>query len=371
MPKIRRTLTSIFQSLMLILTVVDATIASPSLIYVAEPIKSNKSDSIKTVISKFTSDGTELNKFVVDGTFATVSPDGKQVVFLEQKTDEPWKIVLADSDGKESKYLDVIKNQKKNILYPMPVRFAWSPDSKKIAIIFSIQTHVDVAVFILKTNELKGIYSGRSGSSEEAYFYKINWLPDNKHILIAGSDGTRIINDVTKEETIISKESVIAYLSGNGKEVLYVPQVNQIHLDAGVFKPPFEIFQFDTEKEKRELLMSSDSPPMTGALSQDGRYLVFQRLPIKEAAIFKFDLLQKKISRLDTKGYFLLPKKFSPFSSTMILCQGFKEDDNTTQSGILNLDNGEFKVLNKTSSKGFEGEGSLILFMGFDWYDWR
>jgi Tol biopolymer transport system component len=229
-----------------VLIVTNLAFAS-SLIYVAEPLKVKNIDSIKTVISKYNPDGTELNKIVVDGTFATMSPDGKHVIYLERTTNEPWKIVLLDSDRKKSKDLDIIKNRKKNILYPMPVRFTWSPNGEKIAIIFSIQTHIDVAVFNLKTNELKGIYSGRSGSSEEAYFYKINWLQDNKRILIAGSDGTRIINEVTKEETILSKESVIAYLSGTGKKLIYVPQVNQIHLDAGVFKPPFQMTR-KTEK---------------------------------------------------------------------------------------------------------------------------
>jgi hypothetical protein len=110
---------------------------------------------------------------------------------------------------------------------------------------------------------------------------------------------------------------------------------------------------------------------MTAVLSQDGRYLVYQSLPIKEEAIFIVDLLQKKISRVDTKGYILMPKKFSPVSNKLILCQGFQKDDTTTQSGILNLDNGEFNAFKKTSAEEFEGEGSLLLFMGFDWYDWR
>ena len=366
-----KTMLSIFQSLALMFIMVDSSFASAPLIYVAEPIKTKDVDSMKTVISKYNSDGTELNKIVIDGTFATVSPDGRHVIYLEQKTNEPWEIVLADADGKKPKYLDVMKIRKKNILYPTPVRFSWSLDGEKIAIIFSIQTRVSVAVFNLRTNELKSIYSGRSGSSEEAYFYNISWLPDNKRILIAGSAGTRLINEVTKEETILSNESVIAYLSGNGNKVIYVPQVNKIHLDSGLFKPPFQIYQYDIEREKNELLMTLDKPPMTAALNHDGRYLVFQSLPIKEEAIFIVDLLQKKTSRVNTKGYILMPKKFSPFSYNVILCQGFQKDNPGTQSGILNLDNEEFKVFKKVSTEGFEGEGSLILFMGFDWYDWR
>lgn len=351
--------------------IIDSAFASARLIYVAEPIKTKDVDSMKTVISKFNTDGTELDKIVIGGTFATISPDGKQIIYLEQKTNEPWEVVLADADGKKPKYLDVIKNRKKDVLYPTPVRFTWSLDGDKIAIIFSMPTRVSVAVFNLRTNELKSIYSGRSGSAEEAYFYKISWLPDNKRILVAGSTGTRIINEATKEETILSKESVIAYLSGNGKKLIYVPQINKIHLDAGVFKPPFHLYQYDMEREKNDLLMTLDKPPMTAALSQDGRYLVFQSLPIKEDAIFIVDLLQMKTSRVDTKGYILMPKKFSPLSNNVILCKGFQKDNTITQSGILNLDNGEFKVFKKISTEGFEGEGSLILFMGFDWYDWR
>jgi len=362
---------NIFQSLVLMLSMTAAAFASDSLIYVAEPIMEKDIDTVKTLISIFKPDGTELKKVLVNGTLARVSPDGKHIIYLERKTNEPWEIVLSDSDGKKLKYLDMIKKPKKPILYPAPTRLIWSPDGEKIAIVSSIQTFVSVAVVNLKTNDIKGIYTGRSGSSEEAYFYTTNWLSDSKRILIAGSDGTRIINLETKEEIVLSKESVIAYLSGNGGKIIYMPQVNKIHLDAGVFKPPFEIYQYDTEKEKSELLMTLDMPPLIAALSQDGRYLVFQSMPIKEAAIFIVDLPKKKVSKVDTKGYFLMPKKFPLFENNLIICQGFQKDDDTRQSGILNLDNGEFRVLKRTSSKGFDGEKSLILFMGFDWYDWR
>jgi hypothetical protein len=243
-------------------------------------------------------------------------------------------------------------------------------DGENIAIVSEIETFVDVAIYNLKINRLRTIYSGRTNASIEAYLYVVNWFSDGKRMLIAGSDGIRIINTETKEETVLSKEPAAAYLSGDGKKIIYGPRLNKIQLGiGGRLKSPSEIYQYDTEKGKSELLMSLDAT--LAVLSQDGRYLVSQTVALKEASISIVDLLEKKVSKVDTKRLFLIPKRFSPFSKDFVICMGLQENEDTIQYGILNLNNGEFRVLKESSSKGFEGEKGLILFMGFDWYDWR
>jgi Tol biopolymer transport system component len=357
-------------SILLLILITGSALAFDERIYIAELIMENDLETARTLISVFKPDGTNLKETLINGVMARVSPDGKFIIYLELKKDNPWEIVLADSEGKKVKNLE-FKRPPKHIGYPRPTNLNWSPDGEKIAIVSGILTFIDVSVYNLKTNRLKTMYSGNTSSSEEVYFYTAKWLPDSKRILIAGADGTRIINSETNEEILVSKESVMAYLSGDGKKIIYSPQLNKIHMDAAGFKSPFEIYQYDTEKGRSDLLMVLDMPPLMAILNQDGRYLALQTMSIKEPTISIIDLMEKKVSKVDTKRLFIFPKKFSPYVKNFVVCMALQENEETIQYGIFNLNSGEFRVLRESHSKGLKGEKGLVLFMGFDWYDWR
>jgi hypothetical protein len=361
--------TKLLRTLILILIIIQAATALASMIYIAEPVKEKDTDSIKTLISRFAQDGSPLGKIVVNGTFASVSPDGKHIIYVEQKAESPWEIALSDINGKIIRYLD-IKKPPKNIMFPDPTKLVWSPDGRRIAIVFNIQNYVSIATIDLKSNELKAIYKGRENSSHAQFLFTVDWLADNNQILIAGSDGTRIINTDTRDEVLLSKESTIAFISGDRKKIIFVPQINELRLDGKGLKPPFSIYQYDTEKRNSELVMNLNIAPLKAVLSQTGRYLLYRRMQ-EEEIVYLTDLQQRKSFSINTKGYIHFPKKFSTASDQLVLCQSAEKNSDALLTGILYLDNGTYKVLQRTSLNDFTGESSMIYVMGFDWYDWR
>ena len=80
-------------------------------IYIAEPIQ-GKIGIDKTVISLFNADGTKLREIYVNGIMAKVSPNGKYIVYLEDKENGPRELALADSEGNKLRNLPTLFRNK-------------------------------------------------------------------------------------------------------------------------------------------------------------------------------------------------------------------------------------------------------------------
>jgi hypothetical protein len=103
--------------------------ASNEQIYIAELLMEDDLQTAKTLISIFKPDGAKLKEVLINGLMARVSPDGKNIVYLELKESEPWAIVLSNSEGKKVKNLE-LKRPPKHIGYPMPTNLIWSQTEK-------------------------------------------------------------------------------------------------------------------------------------------------------------------------------------------------------------------------------------------------
>ncbi len=351
---------------------VETLLADDNVIYIAEPVIKDDMETAKTLISIFKPDGTEIKKINIDSIMARVSPDGKNIVYLEQKKDNTWELVLADSKGKRYKNFPLHrfspKNQEEFQRY-IHTNIIWSPDGKKIAIlqmpdigIFGWNESgypVRVSILYLTKNEIKVIHADLV---KEKYGYSIQWFPDSTHMLFTESGGAKIVDTESKAIQEISIDSIVAHLTGDGKKIVHIS-------GDPTKKPPFDIWLYDIKKQKSEKLLSLDIYPTISALSYDGRYLVFQSFPIKDASIFVADLFSKRIAQKDSKGFSLIPKKFSPLKNNLIICSALKEE--TIIYGIFNLTTGDFQRLKETSTKNIKGEMGWLWLMGFDWYDWR
>jgi WD40 repeat protein len=358
-------------SLFLLNLIIGTSDASEERIYIGELVIKNGLQTAKTLISIFKRDGIKVDEVLIDGVMARVSPDGNHIIHLDLKNADHWDIILADSRGRKIRTLD-FKRPAKGIGSPRPTNLFWSPDENRLAIVSAIQDVVLVAIYGLKTDHLKTVYSGNISGDLEGFLYTIKWFSDGKRILIAGADGTRILNLDTSDNVLVSNEASLAYLTNNEKKIIYVPQISGRGWNAETIKKTYNIYEHDIEKNTSELIITLDRQPAMAVLSADSRYLVFQNVPIKEPKIFIVDLLKKNVTTMETKGSLLLPKKYSRTSTDLVLCMEMQPIENSIGYGILNLKNGEFQRLKKYSAKGLEGEAAgLVLLMGFDWYDWR
>ncbi len=289
---------------------------SESVIYIAESKGKNWNEEI-TLITKVRPDGTELRKIYVNGIKTKISPDGKKIIYLENKgsQDEPiWEIALADENGKKINNLPTFLNEYDEDMKDTAM-LAWSPNGTKIAFL-QYSKGVEIArkgkrrriilnVIDLNKTELECVYTSYIESMEEAYAYIIEWHPDNKRILVSGTSGTELGTELidVKLKTIqtISNDFIIAHLTDDGRRIIYLSGM-----------PFSQIWQYDTEKQRKEKLFSLDSPSGTFAkfvLSHDDRFLALQFLPLqfldvqpplpfKEIPpLYIADLLSKKLER--------------------------------------------------------------------------
>lgn len=150
-----------------------------NLIYALPPMKENKNWEIYTVDTR-----THENTFLTEGFAPNPSPDGRWISFVRGQEDEK-QLWIIRKDGTNLKRLTDIKGGIGKY-YQFSYDFAWSPDSKFIAL--SYQPHVDYwkdearpdsSIFII--NRLTcGI---KKLASFSANIRDISWLPNSNEIL--------------------------------------------------------------------------------------------------------------------------------------------------------------------------------------------
>lgn len=337
-------------------------------IYIAEPIQ-GKIGIDKTVISLFNADGTKLREIYVNGIMAKVSPNGKYIVYLEDKENGPRELALADSEGNKLRNLPTLFRNKKPEQKIGTINLEWSPDGEKI-IVLQQAYDVFLSVLYLKNNDLTEIHSlGPAESSEEPYLYTFKWFPDSARILISNSRQTKIVDINSKPSIEIAKKSAVIDITRDGKKVVYIPGVEK-SLFGGISlgKPPYEIWQYDVEKQRSEKLISLDALPSAYALSHEGKYLAFLNVQNREPETFIADLTRKTVEKLDTKAHTLIPIEFSSNANNLIVCTRTDKKGDKAFYGVFNVKNGEFKQLKEPVT--MSGEASMGYFL-FTWIDWR
>ena len=343
-------------------------LTAQDIIYISEPVKLTDEEITKTQVTLFKSNGRLLKTVFIDGMIAKVSPDGKYIGYIK-RSDKDRHLIVADSDGK-------MINKIYSVSWVPIINFEWSPTGEKCAVLVGDRNHVSLIIASLTSpGKERQVYSLKPGSSEEPYFYTLLWLPDGKKILLAASDGARIIDTGSANSQEIFKEPGLAKMTADGKKIVYImkPDISQLQNPRWKLTVT-HIWQYNVETQQKEKLLSIDVLPAAAALSGDGKYLLFHAMPatpVKEPEIFLVNLAEKKLSKLSTKGMALLPKAPSPKSNRQFLFFGGKENEKPYY-GMFDIEDSTFLPLKQFDDSVFlSGEMGLLLFMGFDWVDWR
>lgn len=363
----RRTIfTSI--SVLLILFVTEV-VYGGQIIYIADQSVKEDVKTAKTQISIFNTDGTEIEDILVDGIMARVSPDGKQIAYIEN-LNNAWELVIADAKGKKVRSLPAYLGNNQGI--PINVaNLVWSPDGEKIAILLQQRNEeIYLNIIFLKTNKIKRVLSIPARTSEDAYFASpLKWLADSQRMILGTlRSGLKIVNINSNTTTEVMKNLAImsAYLLNDGERIIGIATSPEVFAPgASDVESHFKMFLYNLKKKTSEVMPVMGQSPFT-AISHDGKYLAFQG----KTSMYLMDISNKKIIQQDTKGLTLMPKKFSPNNNKLIICLGDSGRGNDkVYYGILNLESGEFKPIKEANSLG--GEADMLYFMGFDWVDWR
>lgn len=347
--------------------------ASEEVIYVIETENLSDPEQYKTSISKFKPDGTELKKLYINGFMAKVSPNGKQIVYLEHKgnigegTDaEPiWEVALADENGKKIKNLPTFLNKDDKEMMDT-VKLAWAPDGKKIAILQYLRVdytlkkgcQIMLNVVDLNSNELKKAYTmdAKEESSrncvKKAALYSMEWLPDSQRLLWAGTKGIEVVDINSKTSQVITKDPVLVAYPTSDSKIIYIigkPGENKYWSLENA-----SIWQYDIQTKKNEKLVSIDMTVfllIKPVFSHSNKLLAFQTLQPPKTQSFQItDLLDKKTIAIYAEAeklFYLIPKKILPPKDNLVFCIGIEKDDDKDEIkysyGIFNIQSKKYQ----------------------------
>jgi Tol biopolymer transport system component/DNA-binding winged helix-turn-helix (wHTH) protein len=191
------------------------------------------------------------------------SPDGKSLAFAErQSVAEPHSLFLLSLETLERRRLLLPANT-------MLLRFAFSPDGSRLAVIMGNEKGIGVQLLPLRAGSTLTLLEG-----QKEWFSSVAWHPDGKHLILsANQKGVRRLwrlpagGGELEPLTIAGEDAMFPSISPDGKRLVYVHEFHdwdlwRIALDAGK-APAFSPF------------LSSTRLDWDPALSPDGRRVAF------------------------------------------------------------------------------------------------
>jgi hypothetical protein len=82
----------------------------------------------------------------------------------------------------------------------------------------------------------------------DPYFYSLQWFPDSRRILFAGSEGVEIIDINSQTSRSISEQTGPAHLTSDGKNIVYLTDTSD--------QREADIRTYHMEKQRHQTLLS-------------------------------------------------------------------------------------------------------------------
>jgi WD40 repeat protein len=339
-------------------------------IYISEIVTAQGTGENKTLLSAFHPDGTKVKELEINGLMARMSPDQSQLVYIQLNNEpnrSPWDLVLADSNGNKIKMLQFLTKEAKGNKFVQDI--AWSPDGSKLSILMIgnefKRGHIKgFQIFAFgfdpKAEKTLQMHKEFCPSENDPCYYSINWFKDSRRLLLYGSSGIRIIDLENQESQSIVNYPARAHLSSNDDKLIAITAMPQ--KDAAS-----NIGAYDLRTGILGIQMPIDFYPQRSVASRDGSAILLQGKPSQTSDIFKIELMNRQISKLETTDLTLLPMTFSPADNRLVACMGGSSFDGY---GIFNLKSGKFLYLKNFAENSPRGKKVVlsILLNRIDWF---
>lgn len=289
---------------------------------------------------------------ILDGVYGGIcfSPDGKSIAFVRRYPDlNEYALLIANVNGSNPRKIAVTKRPDNFSGIP-----SWSPDGKTIlcsAINSDGGFHYSILAIDVANGAQRVIRSRRW-----AWLGSLVWLPDSRHLLLAGQDENAVtaqlwrLDRLTGETLRISDDSFIyEWLSGtsDGQKFVAVKKIQESHVWIVAASPVQVTIGFDKYDGAGGLAWAPDgrlvyhsrasgrdaiwvmnpdgsnsqqlTPDNGGgfSLSPDGRFLVFQKLESKSLGLTRLDLTTGVQKRLTEKSTDMTPQ-YAPDGRTIV-----------------------------------------------------
>ena len=351
-------------------------------------------------------EGRVLQEIIVKGVFPSLSPDGKSIVFLDNKI---GKVSLMNTSDLKPDVLPIQDAHTANLSFLTALE--WSPDGKKIAILIPSEELMNEDF----TQEIRDngwpirivVYdvAGRPSRElkvttfqhipEAIYAMKLQWLPDSSKLLLAG-EWIRLIDTDSGESTVVHKGTAIAHITAKGDGIILIGQHekepglrNPVQVDEGsgtdISGREMSVFRYDiANKTKKELCkfqwmagevdaLGGDLPfviPRQSAftfLSADGNYLFRSGINNIGDGFYILNLTNNEAATKPFSENRFIPQAISPRSNNLVCGLMHKPEPGY---GILDIDTMQFRRIKGFSSNAPNGEGGIMTRFFFNKVNW-
>ena len=339
-------------------------------IYISEIVTVQGTGENKTLLSAFHPNGTKVKELEINGLMARMSPGQKQLVYIQLNSEphlSPWDLVIADSNGNKIKTLQFLTKEAKRDKFVQDI--AWSPDGSKLSILmigneFKRGQIKGFQVFAFgydpSSEKILQMHKEFCPSENNPCYYSINWFKDSQRLLLYGSSGIRIIDLENRESQSIVNSPARAHLSGNDDQLIAITAMPKKGAASN-------IGAYDLRTGILGIQMPIDFYPQRSVASRDGSAILLQGKPSQTRDIFKVELTNQEVSKLETMDLTLLPMTFSPADNRLVACMGGSSFDGY---GIYNLKSGNFLYLKNFAENSPRGKKVVlsILLNRIDWF---
>lgn len=321
-------------------------------------------------IYKINADGTHLKELQKGGIYPQWSPNKKMIAYLTSSNDNNYTndIGILDSEGRKITIAEI----NKGTLSGKPIEsiiwnYVWSPDSKKIALVYPVLTYIVVAVYDIDSRKIIFSSYKKPKKPDTALFSaRLQFSSNSKELVfsmegIGDRGGLELFDIATKKSKMISSEGLFAKF---WRQTILFWTADK--------KEGSTFWTMKTDGTQKEKLFST--PLMVIPDSDINHDKLFLKNQIKEGSfnkLYLFDLHDLKLTELTWKGLEFSEPEFSRDGEKAIV-RGFPISSiNERGYYIINLKTNTYSLLTKAKEPKNQDYFWHITFSGKRDYSWK